>query len=417
MSHKGGQTMMMKIALLGFLVTLSLTAVAQVEPAATGPSRPSGNLNYSLRDSQIAWWSGVLGDQQANALSGSLQYENGKTRNPLSVNYSGGYTFVLTGATFGTGYFQNLSIGDTFSGRKWRLRLSDGISYRPQAPTFGFSGVAGTGEPPTPPPVTGTPTETVLTENTHAINNVTTASYTMPINFAVSFLASGSYAILRYPDGNGYDSTAISGDVGASLRLSGRTSLTGEFEESRFGFGGGSGTFETSAVLGSVSHTFNKSFRATFSAGPAWVTSQGISNFPSSTTVFLSGGLNYHKRFDTISINGYHGDNSGSGVFYGARFNSIGANYSREIEKKTTLSVNFGFQQNSGLQVNTGSSSGLFGSVSAARRLGRLFSLSAAYTATEQTANSLPGNVLNGLLQGASVSIGYSPRGIRGIEQ
>jgi hypothetical protein len=128
--------------------------------------------------------------------------------------------------------------------------------------------------------------------------------------------------------------------------------------------------------------------------------------------------MNYHKRFDAFGVSYYHGDNSGSGVFYGARFNSVGANYSRVIEKKTTLSANFGFEQNSGLQVGSGSSSGLYAGVSAARRLGRLFSVSTSYTATEQTGSSnLPVNVLDGVLQGVSFSVGYSPRGIKGIEQ
>jgi hypothetical protein len=251
----------------------------------------------------------------------------------------------------------------------------------------------------------------------------------MPINFAVSFIADGGYGILRYPDGNLFNSSSISASAGVSTRVSGRTSITGMFMESWFTYAGSntaSGsttpvstpTFETTAVIASVSHTFSKGFMGEFSIGPDFVSSQGAQGFPSSTNLFLTAGMNYHKRFDAFGVSYYHGDNSGSGVFYGARFNSVGANYSRVIEKKTTLSANFGFEQNSGLQVGSGSSSGLYAGVSAARRLGRLFSVSTSYTATEQTGSSnLPVNVLDGVLQGVSFSVGYSPRGIKGIEQ
>ena len=409
---------MKTIALLGFLLTVSLAAVAQVEPAATGPSRPSGTFIYSLRDSQIAWWSSYLGDQQANAVSGSLQYESGKARSPLAVNYGGGYTFILTGSNFGSGYFQNFTASKGFSGRKWRLRINDGIAYQPQSPTFGFPGVPGTGEPIAPPPPTGPPNETVLTENTHAINNVTSASFRFPINFALSFSADGSLGILRYPDGNGYGSTAYAGSGGLSYRLNNRTSITGSFVESKYTYAGSISTFETTGVVGSINHTFSKGFTGLFSIGPDFVSSQNTQNFPASTNLFLSAGMNYHKRFDSFGVTYYHGDNSGSGVFYGATYNSLGANYSRTIEKQTTVSATFGYQENSGLVVGSGSSSGIFAGVSAARRLGKLFSIATSYTATEQTASSqLPTNVLNGLLQGVSVSFGYSPRGIKGIEK
>ena len=200
--------MMKTIALLGFLVTVSLAAVAQVEPAATGPARPSGTFNYSLHDSFIAWWSDELGNQQADSLSGVVSYETGKSKHPLTVDYSGGYTIPLSGATYDTGYFQNLRATQTIGGRKWRLRLSDVIAYLPQAPGFGIAGLEdGVGGGPT----SGTGATTVLTENAHTVNNMTTVGYSIPINFALTFNADGNYQILRYPGSDGLDTTAIYG--------------------------------------------------------------------------------------------------------------------------------------------------------------------------------------------------------------
>jgi len=410
--------MMKTIALLGFLMTASLAASAQVEPAATGPARPSGTFNYSVHDSFTAWWSEVLGDQEADSVSGVIGYQNGKSRRPLTVDYSGGYTFPLSGGTYDTGYFQNLRVGETLSGHKWRLRLSDVIAYLPQAPGFGIAGLDdGVGGGPT----TGTGATTVLTENSHTVNNMTTAAYSIPINFALTFNADGNYQILRYPGSDGLDTTAIYGGAGASWRLDSRTNIGGDFRESRYSYSGYDLSFTTTSVLASVTHSWSKGFSTHASVGPDWTSSHGTSGgFPSSTTLSIAAGVSYHKRFDTISAEYYHGDNGGSGVFYGAQFNSLSASYGRTIEKKTTISARFGYVQDSSLQTGTagGSSSGIFAGASYSRRIGRLFSLGTSYNVTEQSqTGTVNGNAFSGVLQGISVSVGYAPKGMKNIEQ
>jgi len=406
------------IALLGLLVTISLAAGAQVEPAATGPSRPSGSFNYSLHDSESAWWSRGLGNQWANSMSGVVDYQNGKSRQPLSLTYSGGYTFTLSQPLYDTGYFQNFAVAQSIGGRKWRMTISDVISYRPQSPTFGFSGIPGTGEPLGGPPTTGNPSETVLTENTHTINNLTSVSYGLPVNYALSVSASGNYQFLRFPDGNGLDTSAIFGSFGAAWRFNSRTTVNADFSESSYTYSGSSISFRSTSLLASISHNWAKGFSSHASVGPDWISSSGGSAIPSSAHLSVTGGLAYHKRFDTISAEYYHGDNEGSGIFYGAQFDSLSALYSRRIEKKTTLSARFGYVRDSGLQAGSGSTSGIFAGTSYATRLGRYFSLGASYLVIQQSSSSqLPNNVLNDQLQGISVSVGFAPRGIRDIER
>ena len=402
------------VALLGFLVTASLAALAQVEPAATGPSRPTGNFNYSLHDSESIWWSQGLGNSQSNTASGALSYINGKSHSPFTLHYSGGYSWTFSGSTYGSGYFQNLGLSQGFQGRKWSLRISDNLSYLPQAPTYGFTGEPGSGEPVTGSGSTGTPTHTVLTEYTHTINNGTRVAFGMPLSFAVGFFADAGYSILRYPDGNGLDTDSLLWSAGASRRLTARTSVTGVFQESRFTYPGTPTAFSTTAVIGTVSHGFKKRLSGHVSAGPEWISSSGISTFPSSINYFLSAGLTYTRRLDSMSVNYDHGDNGGSGIFYGAEFNSLTATYTRKIERNYTVAVRFGYQETSGLATGSGSTSGYFLGASTSRRLGKLFSLGVTYTATQQTASSqLPSNTLNTLLQGVSVSLGYAPRGMK----
>ena len=405
------------VALLGLLVMVSIAAVAQVEPAATGPARSTGTFSYSLHDTESVWWG--FGTEESNSTSGSLQYANGRSRRPFSMSYSGGYTFTNGGGDYGKGYFQNLAVSQGFGGRTWRLNFNDDISYRPQSPTVGFSGIPGTGEPISSPPSTGTPVETVLTQDTHTINNSTHATFSLPINgWATSVFANGGYMILRFPDGNGIDTTSISAAAGASQRIDSRTSVSGEFQESKYSYSGTDVAFRTTAVVGTISHTWNKGFSANASVGPLWIASEGLGNtLPSSTHLSLAANLTYHRRRDSLSIHYTYGDNEGGGYFYGAQISTVGATYTRTLQNKMSFSARIGYQETSGLQAGSGSTRGTFASATTSRRLGRLFSIMGSYYATEQSASSnLPTNVLNGLLQGVSVSISYAPRGIH-LEQ
>jgi hypothetical protein len=409
--------MMMKaIALPGFVVVFSLAAFAQVEPAATGPARPTGNFNYSLHDSYSAWWSQALGNQQADSVSGIIGYTGGKSKRPLTVDYSGGFTFNLTGENYDSGYFQNLRLAETIGGRKWRLRLGDVIAFLPQAPNLGIAGILGVGDGTTPPP--SGPSQTVLTENTHTISNQTTASYSIPVNFAITLTADGNYQILRYPNTDGLDTNAMYGGVGLTYRVDARTNFGGDFREARYSYSGSTISFNSTSLQASITHTWSKGFSTHASVGPNWVSASGTSAIPSSTSITFTGGVSYSKRYNTVAVTYYHGDNGGSGVFYGAQFNSLSATYSRQVEKKMVFSARFGYVEDSGLQAGSGSSSGIFAGATFARKIGRLFSLSASYLATEQNeTGSVYGNAFSGLLQGITVSVGYAPKGMKNVGQ
>src|SRR5271169_296727 len=131
--------------LLGIFFIACAAAHAQVVPAATGPGGPavSGNLHYALRYSQSAESGSSLGDWQTSSSSVSLDYANDNPRRPFSLNYGGGYTWTLTGPTYSTGLFQHLLLSQGIVWSKWNVMVSDDVSYRPQAPTTGFSGIPG----------------------------------------------------------------------------------------------------------------------------------------------------------------------------------------------------------------------------------------------------------------------------------
>ena len=275
--------MMIKaIALLAFLAAVSVSAGAQVEPAATGPARPSGSFNYSLHDTENAWWSGALGNQLSNSISGIVDYQGGKSRRPLSVSYAGGYTFTLSQPTYDTGYFQNMSVSQGIAGHKWRLTFSDVLTFLPQSPSFGLAGVPGSGDTSAgPPPVVGTPSQTVLSDNTHTLNNMSSVSYGVPINYALSITAAGNYQFLHFPSNTGINTSAVFGSFGASWRFNARTSMSGEVSEAQYGYSGTQISFRTTGLQASVSHQWSKGFSTQASIGPNWISSSGGALIPS----------------------------------------------------------------------------------------------------------------------------------------
>jgi hypothetical protein len=86
--------------------------------------------------------------------------------------------------------------------RKWTFQFSDDVDYIPQAPTTGFSGIPGVGDLPSQPTQ---PVQPVLTLNTRSVDNTANANFSHSLGPATSLSAGGSYAILRFPDGNGLE--------------------------------------------------------------------------------------------------------------------------------------------------------------------------------------------------------------------
>ena len=422
------------LAIIAIIIVCATAARGQVEPTATGPARPTANFGYTLRDSMNVNWGAGLGVWSTNTVSGQVDYSNGKPKHPLRVLYSGGYAFHLSGSSFGTGYFQNMLVSQAFSHHSWRWGLSDRIAYLPQAPTTGFSGLPGTGEPigggggsTTPPDLT------VLTLNTHSITNTISASGGIFIGKSTTIDFGGGYYTLRFLNAAGYDTDSINYSAGFGQKITPRSSITGQFNGSKFSYPGYTLSFINNNLLIGYQRTWNRKLSTHVQVGPSFVISSDTSVFPSSTRISITANANYHYRYESMGANYFHGTNGGSGIFYGSEFDSVSAQYSRTFERKISTGVEMGFNHTTALSGSGsnsttgtgtgtgttptgvtpiyGTTSGLFFGAQAARRFGKHISTSASYSATSQSLGSnLPGNVINGLLQGFTVSVGYSPR-------
>ena len=155
-----------------FLIAL-LFAAGPISYGQAVPSASTGtaSLQYSVRYSETAEFGGTIGNWHTITPSASLDYANGRKGFPFSLEYAGGYTSSLSGPSYSNGLFQRLLVSQGIEHAKWNLLMSDDVSYRPQAPTTGFSGIPGIGEP-----IGGgtnlPPGQLILTLNTHALENI-----------------------------------------------------------------------------------------------------------------------------------------------------------------------------------------------------------------------------------------------------
>jgi hypothetical protein len=400
---------------IAFVLAFCAAAHSQVVPEATGPAKLpiSGNLNYSLRYSQTAEFGNVYGDWQTSGLSGSASYANGKERLPFSLTFAGGDTWTITGVPYGRGPFENLMLSQGFVRRKWNVTVSDNESYRRQAPTTGFSGVPGTGEPigvSNPSPGSG---ESILTVNTTTIDNTATGEFTRILSSAMTLDAGGSSTILRYPDGNGLDTSTLMANAGLTWRLNVRNSFSGTYAFSQFSYPSNNVSIESDSVILSYKRQWNRRLSTTAGAGPEWIQSSNSAIVPSSTRVSVNAAVNDQFRFGSVGLSFSQGSSGGAGYLVGSEVDSVNANFSREFDKNLTIGITGGYMRTKGLS-NNGATNAEFGGVQASRRLGRYFSAFANYTAIDQSSSSaLSGSVLKGLQQVIGFGIGYSPRETR----
>ena len=414
--------MKMKLHILAILFAVCASAYAQVLPEASGRNGLplTGNLDYSVRYSETADFGSALGNWETSNASASVSYANAKQRLPFSLTYGGGYNWSTGNSAYGSGFFENLTLSQGIIGRHWRFLASDNAGYRKQAPTTGFSGQPGTGEPIG---VSGsdTPvTQTILTVNTATVNNDATGTFARDFGRAATLSAGGSYMQLIYPDGNGQDTNGLSGNATYTRRLNARSSVSGEYLYSQFSYPASSLTgslgsnFTSTTDTASISYRrqWNRSFSTNAMIGPQWIGSSDSTTVPSSTSVSVSASASYQHKFESASASYSHGANGGGGFMLGAESDTVSLNFSRELGRKTSVGLTCSYLRTGSLNTSQVIDAE-FGAVQVSRPLGRYMSLFANYTAIDQSSNAaLPGNALDDLYSVIAVGFGYSPRGI-----
>ncbi len=426
-----------------FVAVATVQAYGQATATASAPVATSGiNLgvvNGTFRYGATAsesFQTGYAQNQGVSAqttLSGSLIYATKSLKAPFSTIYTGGVLFSNQRG-YGTNTFQSLAISQGYVTKNWTFGVADVVSYLPQSPTLGLSGVPGTGDIGfTPVSGVETPAQNILTYNSDRVSNTAVGNASRKITARTGITADLSYGILHYFDNNSLNTRQISADLGLNHEIDARTSVGVNANYSIFTLGNytlGSqsrtdASFTTRAISAQVQHQFTRAFGASVSVGPQWVNSASDLGIPSRLGVYASVNLAYVRRFGTFDLSYNRGANGGSGVLPGAFSDAVTASASRAYGHNWALSANLGYAHTSGLGstlnnnvlvlpgVGTyGNFDSTFAGAQVTRRLTNSFSAFASYTAFNQTygnVQSIPG-AISGLIQSFTIGASWFPK-------
>jgi hypothetical protein len=437
------ESMKIRIAISALLLTSNFICHAQAVPtvespmsSTLGPNLPSldGILHYALSASEIVQYGYYGPSEVSNStdLTGDIAYTSKSTVRPFSLLFAGG-VILANQSGQGTSSFWNVSASQGYVTRHWVFSISDSFSFLPQSPTTGLSGIAGVGDQgafPVQGPTSG-PAGGILTTSGDRIGNGLSGTVERQIASNTSISGTGSWGVLHYLDNNaeqGLDSTQVSGVVALNQRLDARSSASLDAVYSTYYFTGpGSGPdepdFATRGINLSYQRVLSRSFSASISAGPQWVSSSNSALIPSALNLAVSAGLSYGHRNTHASVGYTRGVNNGSGVLPGALSDSVSGSIGQSFGRNWVGSMSAAYTHTSGLtQVTSGDSlipthevfNTVFGGVQVTRRISTHFSAYASYTAQSQSNNEVnlltPPNVLTGTSQTFGVGITFTPR-------
>jgi hypothetical protein len=435
-------TVKASIAVIGTVLGLNGIGQGQAAPAGTvngpvfnpGPTLPAidGSFQYALSGSGSvqSGYSGSGVSSSAN-LSGRLEYISPSQAHPLSLLYGAGA--LLSTYSGSNGIFQDFSISQGYVGHGWALGASDSVSFMPQSPTTGLSGIPGTGDlglQPAPDP--NEPAQTVLTIYGKRLANTVSGSLERQLNGRTSVSGSGNYGILRFIGdqgtgtsvANGLDTSQFGGQVGLNRKLSKLSSGSVSGYYSDYSYSGNPTSFTSSGVNLVYSRQFSRELSMSLSAGPQFVgafdaytvegTTQATRHVPGSVNVAVNASVSYQRRFTSAMVAYSRGVNAGSGVQTGAQADTVTASLQRSYGADWSVGLTTSLSRTSGLSL-AGVTQSIFGGIQVSRRLTTSLSMFVSYTGVHQ---SIPpaltvGPAYSGFTQTGAIGITYAPRAKR----
>ena len=415
-------------------------AWGQAAPAGTvspgtGPGFPAidGTFHYSLSGSELME-TGYNGAAPgfSTVFSGAAAYSSTSEVRPFNMVYSGG---LLLGNQYGNSVttFQNFSVSQALIRGPWTFGIGDSVSYLPQSPTTGISGIPGVGDLglTLPGPSTG-PAGGVLTNDATNVSNSLSGNLARRITPLTSVSGMASWSILRFPSGNGLDNTQVSADVALNHQLDARDTVSGNVAYSTFSYGSGIGlTIETRGINGVYSRVLSRSLSMSASVGPMWISSSDSALVPSNLTVATDINLTYVRKIATASLSYSRGVNGGAGVQPGALSDSVAASIGRGWGRDWMASITADYIHSAGLLQNpalvnvpasefpflygSGTSNTAYGGAQVTRRLSDSLSVYGSYNLQHQSVSGLLAaqNAYSGLTQTIGIGISFSPRSRR----
>ena len=407
------------------LLALGVRAKAQAPPTSTPPtfgfSLPSveGTLTYSLSASEAFLTGYGGGVDYSTAVSGSLGYLSSSPTKPFSLVYSGGYLYSSVPGYPPNSTFQNLAASQVWTTKHWNFVIDDAVSYLPESPTTGLSGIPGVGDIGVEPVQIGDqPTQSIFTNYATRIGNGLNGGISRIINKSLSINGSASWQVLHFLNNQGIDSSMVSASVGPTYRINARSSASANvvYSYTDNKYAGQSYPFETEGITFEYQRQLTHFLTMNVSAGPQRTFGSGSTEtlIPSQITPVASASLTYSRRTTTASVSYSRATNAGSGVVFGALTSTIGGTVREQFSRNWQGALTASYAQSESLAEIAGINEdyhSTYGGGQISRRLSRSFSAYFSYTAVTQNENNVVvvQPAYSGLSQTFSVGITYSP--------
>lgn len=402
---------------------------------SSGPNLPSldGILHYALSASEIVQL-GYYGPGEvthATTLGGDVSYTAKSAALPFNLLFAGG---VILGNQQGQGttYYSSAVVSQGLVTRNWVFNISDSVSFLPQSPTTGLSGISGVGDLgaiPVQGPVTG-PAGGIFSNAGDRVGNTVSGSVERQISRDTSISGTGSWSVLHFLDaGDGLNYSQVSGMAAINHHLDARTSMSVDAVYSTFtyndtGTGIGQPDIETRGINLSFQRLLSRTLSISASAGPQWVSSSNSTLIPDSINVAATAALSYQRGFTTAFVGYSRGVNGGSGVLPGAVADGISGSLGHTYGRKWVAAISGAYTHTSGLtQLSNGTSvvpvnevyNSTFGGAQLTRSISTHFSAYVSYGAQNQSNNFSLGaqNALNGSSQTFGIGVTFTPRSTR----
>jgi hypothetical protein len=153
---------------------------AEASPISTGFELPrtAGTLQYSVgvNENLSTGYYAQSGWDSATGVNGNLAFISSSKIYPFSMVFSGGRSWSTSGQP--STLFLNLGLSQVITTRHWNFVLSDSVSYLPQTPSTGLSGIPGVGDLGVPPLQIGDAGQGVLTQYATRVGNNSSLSAT-----------------------------------------------------------------------------------------------------------------------------------------------------------------------------------------------------------------------------------------------
>ena len=376
-----------------------------------------GSFNYSLNVSElISTGFYNSGTGYTTNISGDAAYLSGSTTHPFSAIYSGGYLAANSGQPNTT--YQGLALSQGYQTKNWNFQIQDAVSYLPESPVTGLSGIPGVGDLGIDPVPLGPDAGIgILTDYGQRVSNTVTGSASRLFGRHWSAEASGYEDIQRFIGTNaqyGIDNSGEGGTGGVSYHFGTRSILTANYNYSLFNFVGTSYSVTTQSETVDYNRRWTRLFSTDFYAGPQHISSTGPFSGPATTQIAAGASASYNGRNAFYTLSYSRGANNGSGVIEGSFSDNVILAAHRQFGRQWSASGSVSYSRTTSLpelELLTYTGDAVSFGVQGVRALGRKLAAYASYTIEDQSTGgtTLPADAFSGFYQVFGIGVSYSP--------